>query len=53
MQFSNKVALVTASGAGIGEAVAKRLAAQGAAVVVSDVNDERSEERRVGKECPV
>ena len=40
MQFSNKVALVTASGAGIGEAVAKRLAAQGAAVVVSDVNDE-------------
>jgi len=38
--FAGKVALVTASGAGIGEAVAKRLAAQGAAVVVSDVNDE-------------
>jgi len=40
MEFNNKVALVTASGAGIGEAVAKRLAAHGAAVVVSDVNDE-------------
>lgn len=38
--FAGKVALVTASGAGIGEAVAKRLAAQGAAVVASDVNDE-------------
>ncbi|MFJ2298950.1 SDR family NAD(P)-dependent oxidoreductase [Oerskovia paurometabola] len=38
--FQGRVALVTASGAGIGEAVAKRLASLGAAVVVSDVNDE-------------
>lgn len=37
--FEGKVALVTASGAGIGAAVAKRLAAEGASVVVSDVND--------------
>ncbi|MEO6529438.1 MAG: SDR family NAD(P)-dependent oxidoreductase [Specibacter sp.] len=39
MLFENKVALVTAAGAGIGEAIALRLAAEGAAVVVSDVND--------------
>lgn len=39
MDFTGQVALVTASGAGIGAAVARRLAAQGAAVVVSDVND--------------
>lgn len=40
MAFNDKVALVTASGAGIGEAIARRLASDGAAVVVSDVNDE-------------
>ncbi len=39
MLFENKVALVTAAGAGIGEAIALRLAAEGAAVVVSDVDD--------------
>ncbi|GAA4661593.1 SDR family NAD(P)-dependent oxidoreductase [Arthrobacter cryoconiti] len=39
MLFEDKVALVTAAGAGIGEAIALRLAAEGAAVVVSDVND--------------
>lgn len=37
--FDQQVALVTASGAGIGRAIALRLAAEGAAVVVSDVND--------------
>lgn len=40
MLFEDKVALVTASGAGIGRAIAQRLANEGAAVVVSDVNDE-------------
>lgn len=39
MTFQNKTALVTASGAGIGRAIALRLAAEGAAVVVSDIND--------------
>lgn len=44
MLFDNKVALVTASGAGIGRAIALRLASEGAAVVVSDVNDEAGTE---------
>lgn len=44
MLFENQVALVTAAGAGIGRAIALRLAADGAAVIVSDVNDEAGAE---------
>ncbi|WP_427019419.1 SDR family NAD(P)-dependent oxidoreductase (plasmid) [Pseudarthrobacter sp. P1] len=44
MLFENHVALVTAAGAGIGRAIALRLAADGAAVIVSDVNDEAGAE---------
>src|SRR5438876_7433530 len=36
--FTGKVALVTGAGAGIGEAIARLLAARGAQVVVADVN---------------
>jgi len=40
MRLKNKVALVSGSGSGIGEATAKRLASEGAAVVVVDLNEE-------------
>src|SRR4029077_1808859 len=40
MRLKNKVALVSGSGSGIGEATAKRLASEGASVVVVDLNEE-------------
>jgi 3-oxoacyl-[acyl-carrier protein] reductase len=42
-QFDNKVAIVTGSGGGIGAAYAQALAADGAAVVVADINIEAGE----------
>lgn len=39
MRFPDKVAIVTGAGQGIGEAYAKALAAEGASVVVADVNE--------------
>ena len=38
MRFPNKVAIVTGAGQGIGEAYAKALATEGAAVCVADIN---------------
>lgn len=38
MSFTDKVALVTGGGSGIGEAIAKDLAARGARVVVTDID---------------
>lgn len=40
MRLKDKVAVVTGSGSGIGEATAKRLAEEGATVVVADLNEE-------------
>ncbi|WP_440714039.1 glucose 1-dehydrogenase [Gordonia sp. FQ] len=37
-QLDGKVAIVTGAGAGLGEAIARRFAAEGAKVVVSDIN---------------
>lgn len=48
MRLKDRVALVTGAGSGIGEATAKRMAAEGAAVVVVDLNDEGA--RRVAGE---
>ncbi len=40
MRFENKVVIVTGAAQGIGEAYARALAAEGAAVVVADMNEE-------------
>ena len=46
--FTNKVALVTGGGSGLGEAISKDLAAKGAKVVLTDINLEAAE--RVARE---
>ena len=48
MRLENKVAIVTGAAQGIGEAYAKALAAEGAKVVVADLNADGGE--RVAKE---
>jgi 3-oxoacyl-[acyl-carrier protein] reductase len=47
-RFDGKVSIVTGAGQGIGEAYAKGLAAEGASVVVADLNDAQAD--RVAKE---
>ena len=41
MRFKGKIAIVTGAGQGIGEAYARALAREGAAVVVADINGEK------------
>ena len=41
-RFAGRVAIVTAAGAGIGAAAARRFAAEGATVLVTDVDDEQA-----------
>src|SRR4051794_41399474 len=43
MRFENKVVVVTGAAQGIGEAYARALAAEGASVVVADLNAEAGE----------
>ncbi|MES2955476.1 MAG: SDR family NAD(P)-dependent oxidoreductase, partial [Pseudomonadota bacterium] len=38
MRLKNKSIIVTGAGGGIGEGIAKRLAAEGAQVIVNDIN---------------
>lgn len=48
MRFQEKVAIVTGAGQGIGEDYARALAAEGARVVVADINEEQGQ--RVAKD---
>ncbi len=40
MRIEGKVAIITGAGSGFGEGIAKRFAAEGAKVVIADINDE-------------
>ena len=44
MRFKDRVAIITGSGRGIGKEIARRLAAEGASVVISDINFDTARE---------
>lgn len=43
-RFENRVAVVTGAGGGVGSAIARRLASEGALVVITDVNEAAAKE---------
>ena len=43
MRLQDKVAVITGAGSGFGEGMARRFAAEGAKVIVADINDEGGE----------
>ena len=48
MRLKNKIAIVTGAGSGFGEGIAKRFAAEGAKVVVNDINAAMASASRAG-----
>ena len=44
MKLDGKVAIVTGAGSGIGAATARRLTAEGVAVIVADIDEQRGHE---------
>ncbi len=44
MRFKDKVAIITGSGRGIGKETARRLAAEGASIMISDINFDTARE---------
>ena len=48
MRLQNKIAIVTGAGSGFGQGIAQRFAAEGAKVVVNDINAENGERTRGG-----
>jgi len=50
MRLENKVAFITGAGAGIGRACAQRFAAEGASVVIAEIDEQsgRATEAEVG-----
>jgi len=43
MKLKNKIALVTGSGQGLGSAIAKRIAQEGAKLIINDLDKEKAE----------
>jgi NAD(P)-dependent dehydrogenase (short-subunit alcohol dehydrogenase family) len=50
MRLKDKVAIITGAGGGLGLAIAKRYAEEGARVVIADIADPRSAARTIGDE---